>query len=98
MKHTTNITSVTQLYYVIHRMHTARFIFALGLLSVFIIVAVASILWGSFMLTAWLLIASVFLTVVCMVEYQACDDWHAKYLQSIIESQKIEPTKTNGKV
>lgn len=98
MKHTTNITSVTQLYYVIHRMHTARFIFALGLLSVVVIVAVASTLWGSFMLTAWLIIASVFLTVVCAVEYQACDDWHAKYLQSIIESQKIEPPKTNGKV
>ena len=98
MKHTTNITSVTQLYYIIHRMHTARFIFALGLLSVVVIVATASTLWGSFMLTAWLLIGAVFLTVVCAVEYQACDDWHAKYLQSIIESQKIETPKTNGKV
>jgi hypothetical protein len=90
MKHTSKITSVTQLYYVIHRMHTARFIFALGLLSVLIIVATASTLWGSFMLTVWLLIGSVFLTVVCMVEYQACDEWHAKYLEAVIESKKIK--------
>lgn len=98
MKHTTSITSVTQLYYVIHRMHTARFIFALGLLSVFIIVAVASILWGSFMLTAWLMLGAVFLTVVCVVEYRACDEWHAKYLESVIEAEKIAPPKNHGKV
>ena len=90
MKHTSKITSMTQLYYVIHRMHTARLIFALGLLSVALIVSILSIFWGSFMLTAWLMLGCVFLTVVCVVEYRACDEWHAKYLEAVIEAEKIK--------
>ena len=98
MKHSTNITSVTQLYYVIHRMHTARFVASLVLLSVALIVSLISIFWGSFMLTAWLMLGCVFLTIVSVIEYRACDEWHAKYLESVIEAEKIKLPPNHGKV
>lgn len=87
---------MSQLYKAIHRMHSARFIFALFCLSVCLVCLVASILstvWLGVMATIWLLLASTFWSVVCIVEYRACDEYLAKYLASKIEEQKYHNYK-----
>lgn len=67
------------MYWRIYRMHSMRFLIALAMLSWFLIGSLVLVYFGLTMAAIWSMLASVFLTVVCLVEYKLCEEYYDKW-------------------
>lgn len=70
-------------YYALHRAHSMRFLIAVTLLSWTLIGGIIAGYYDAMMLCVWLMLASMFLTLVSVVEFKACEDYHLRYLREI---------------
>lgn len=70
-------------YYVLHRAHATRFLIAVTLLSWTLIGGIIAAYYGALMPCIWLMLVSMFLTLVAVVEFRVCEDYHLKYLREL---------------
>jgi hypothetical protein len=83
----------TESYYLLHRKHAVRFLIAAVLLSWTLIAAILSGYYDALMLCIWLMMASMFLTLVAVVEFRCCEEYHTKYLREL--RPKLPPNYPN---
>jgi Na+/H+ antiporter NhaA len=74
-------------YYAKHRAHALRFIIALAMLSNCIVWALVAGFYTAMTLALWLCIGGVFFLFVSVVEYRACNHYHARYRRSVPNHQ-----------
>lgn len=83
MKPETNIQPAERVYYAKHRAHCVRFLIALVILSWTIIGSFLAVIYGLTMPAIWLVLASMFFTLVSVVEFKAADAYYDKFLDEL---------------